>query len=169
MLQVAGYRLQATGCRLQATGCRLQVAGHRLQVAGYRLQAAGCRLKGGEMQSYKDLDVYQLSHKLAVEIHKMTLEDLPKFEMYEEGSQIRRSSKSIPSNIVEGFGKKYYQQEYIRHLTYAVASCDETKEHLEILVETNSLRDKNKFTTLYERYEQLGRKLYNFRQSIQQG
>lgn len=64
-------------------------------------------------QSYKDLEIYQLAHRLAVEIHKMTLEELPKFEMYEEGSQIRRSSKSAAANIVEGFGRKRYQNEYI--------------------------------------------------------
>ncbi len=38
------------------------------------------------MQSYKDLEIYRVSHKLAVEIHKMTLTELPKFEIYEEGS-----------------------------------------------------------------------------------
>jgi len=53
------------------------------------------------MKSYKDLEIYKLSHSLAVGVHKMTLKELPKFEMYEEGSQIRRSSKSIVSNIVE--------------------------------------------------------------------
>lgn len=52
-------------------------------------------------QSYKDLEIYRLAKELAVKIHKMTLEDLPKFEVYEEGSQIRRSSKSVVSNIVE--------------------------------------------------------------------
>src|SRR3989338_5069864 len=67
------------------------------------------------MQSYKDLEIYKASHKLAVEIHKMSL-DLPKLEMYEEGSQIRRSSKAIPANIVEGFGRKKYQQDYLRFL-----------------------------------------------------
>ena len=36
----------------------------------------------------------------------MTLDNLPKFEMYEEGSQIRRSSKAVASNIVEGFGRR---------------------------------------------------------------
>ena len=52
------------------------------------------------MQSYKDLEIYQLSHKLGLDIHKMSLE-LPKFELYEEGSQIRRSSKAISTNIVD--------------------------------------------------------------------
>lgn len=51
--------------------------------------------------SYRGLDIFQLAKKLAIEIHRMTLE-FPKFELYEEGSQIRKSSKSIVSHIVEG-------------------------------------------------------------------
>ncbi|MES0350947.1 MAG: four helix bundle protein [Desulfobacteria bacterium] len=43
------------------------------------------------MKSYKDLEVYSLSYDLAVKVHKMSLK-LPKYETYEEGSQIRRSS-----------------------------------------------------------------------------
>ena len=69
------------------------------------------------MQSYKDLEIYRLSHDLAVKLHEMTLQDLPKFEMFEQGSQIRRSSKSIAATIVEGYGRKVYQQEFIRYLT----------------------------------------------------
>ena len=56
-------------------------------------------------KSYRDLEIYRLSKKLAVDVHRMTLEELPKFEMFEEGSQIRKSSKSVVSNIVEGFGR----------------------------------------------------------------
>jgi four helix bundle protein len=120
------------------------------------------------MQSYKELDIYQLAHALAVDIHKMTLEDLPSFERYEEGSQIRRSAKAIPAAIVEGFGRKLYQQDFIRYLTSALASCDETKEHLELLFETGSLTNESKFKELLTRCEELGRKLYRFRESVQQ-
>jgi four helix bundle protein len=91
-------------------------------------------------QSYKDLEVYLLAKELAVKIHRLTIEKLPKFEMYEEGSQIRRSSKSIASNIVEGFGRRRYKNEFIQFLTYAIASCDETKVHLDILHETGHLK-----------------------------
>ncbi len=45
-------------------------------------------------QSYRDLEIYKKAHKLAIEIHEMSLQ-LPRFEMYEEGSQIRKSSKSV--------------------------------------------------------------------------
>ena len=39
--------------------------------------------------SYKSLEIWQLAREVVIEIHKMTLENLPNFEMYEEGSQIR--------------------------------------------------------------------------------
>ena len=119
-------------------------------------------------QSYEDLEIYQLSKTLAIEVHRITLDELPKFEMYEEGSQIRRSSKSIGANIVEGFGRKKYKGEYVQFLTYALASCDETKYHLEVLQGTLSLKgDKVKY--FLERYNELGRKIFNFRRSMIDG
>lgn len=55
--------------------------------------------------NYKDLKIWKLANEVSIEIHKMTL-SLPDFEKYEIGSQIRRSSKSVKSNIVEGYGRK---------------------------------------------------------------
>ena len=52
-------------------------------------------------EGYKKLEIYQQGHELAIQVHEMRM-TLPKFEMYEEGSQIRRSAKSVSSNIVEG-------------------------------------------------------------------
>lgn len=63
-------------------------------------------------RNHKDLEIYQLAHNLAVEIHKMSLK-LPKFEMYEEASQIRQSAKSIPLNV-EGFYRRGYKNEFIK-------------------------------------------------------
>lgn len=60
--------------------------------------------------NYRGLEIYNLAFKLAIEIHNMTM-TLPKFELYEEGSQIRRSSKSVTSNIVEGYGKRQYKKD----------------------------------------------------------
>jgi hypothetical protein len=44
--------------------------------------------------SYKKMEIWKIACAVSVDIHYMTLNSLPKFEMYEEGSQIRRSSKS---------------------------------------------------------------------------
>jgi four helix bundle protein len=97
----------------------------------------------------------------------MTL-SLPKFEMYEEGSQIRRSSKSIRSNIVEGYGRRRYKNEFIRYIVFAIASTDETIDHLEILMETESLKDKILFKKLSDKANLLDRKLINFLKSVEE-
>ncbi|MBI4699188.1 MAG: four helix bundle protein [Nitrospirae bacterium] len=96
---------------------------------------------------------------------KITLKDLPKHELYEEGSQIRRSSKSIVSNIVEGFGRKRYKNEFVQFLTYALASCDETKVHLQMLFETGSLKE-DFYRQYIQEYEKLGSKIFNFRKTV---
>jgi four helix bundle protein len=116
-------------------------------------------------KSYEDLEIYSLAKQLAVRLHKITIEKMPKFEMFEEGSQIRRSSKSIVSNIVEGFGRRRYKNEFVRFLTYAIASCDETKTHLQMLYETKSL-SKDEFAVIFGDYEELGAKLYTFRAAV---
>ena len=84
--------------------------------------------------SYRNLEVWKLARAMSVDIHKMSLTQLPKFEMYEEGSQIRRASKSIRSNIVEGYGRRRYKQEFIKFLVYAHSSCDETLDHLDTIL-----------------------------------
>ena len=43
------------------------------------------------MKSYRDLEIYKVSYDLAIKTHRLSLK-LPKFEFYEEGSQVRRSS-----------------------------------------------------------------------------
>ena len=129
------------------------------------MQERGTRM--AKAQSYRDLEIYQLSHRLAVEIHKVSL-NLPRFELYEEGSQIRKSSKGVPSTIVEGFGRRRYKNDFIRFLVYAHSSCDETIEHLQLLFDTESL-DKDTFDHYFNEYTNLSKKIYRFIQSVAEG
>ncbi len=92
---------------------------------------------------------------------------MPKFELYEEGSQLRRSAKAIPVNIVEGFGRSRYKNDFIRFLTFTLAFCDETKEHLKILYETETITDNDIFVSFIWRYEELGRKIHNFIKAVE--
>lgn len=117
--------------------------------------------------SYRKLTIWQLACQLVIDIHKMTLTKLPGFELYEEGGQIRRSIKSVKSNIVEGYGRRRYQAEFIRFLTYSLASCDETTDHLETLFETGSLQDKLLYNDIHERLQTLGKKINLFIQSVE--
>jgi four helix bundle protein len=99
------------------------------------------------MKSYRELEVYKESKRLAIEIHKVTL-CLPKFELYEEGSQIRRSSKAVTSAIVEGYGRRRYKADFIKYLIYAQSECDETIVHFDFLFETDSFKDQKKYNDL---------------------
>ena len=119
--------------------------------------------------NYRNLEVWQLARETVVVIHEMTLRKLPKFEMFEEGSQIRRAIKSVKSNIVEGYGRRRYKQEFIRYIDYALASCDETADHLDTLIATKSLTDSAIIEQLTEKLDELGRKLNLFLQSIERG
>lgn len=116
--------------------------------------------------SYKELRVYQSAEKLVVEIHRMTRENLPKFEMFEIGSQIRRSINSVKASIVEGYGRRQYKKEFIHFLTIAIASNDETISHLDSLYSTGSLQNKKQFETLSQELILLGKMLTNLRKSI---
>lgn len=117
--------------------------------------------------SYKDLKIWQMARELSVDIHRMTMSALPRHEMYEEGSQIRRAIKSVRSNIVEGYGRREYKHDFIRFLVIAHASCDEALDHLEILHDTGSLTDNSLFTDLHSRIVELGKALGGFKRSVQ--
>jgi four helix bundle protein len=119
------------------------------------------------MKSYRELDIYNDSKKFAVEVHKMTL-TLPKFELYEEGSQIRRSSKSVTTMIVEGYGRKRYKAEFIKYLVHSQAECDETIVHLDFLFETESLADKIKYDDLRNKYDLLSKRINKFIQWVEE-
>jgi len=115
---------------------------------------------------YRKLEIYNLAHQLAVQVHAMSL-TLPKFEMYEEASQIRRSAKSISSNIVEGYALRKYKNEFIHFLYRAFGSSEETGEHLRFLFETKSLTDENLFNQLSAEYKKLNGMLFNYIQYVE--
>ena len=117
------------------------------------------------MKSYRDLEIYNLSYELAIKIHKMSL-GLPKYKLYEEGSQIRRSSKGITSCIVEGYGRKRYKADFVKFLIYAHASCDETILHLNFINDTHELNEKV-ISLFLDSYNALGRKINRFIQYVE--
>jgi four helix bundle protein len=116
--------------------------------------------------SYKKLEIWQEARQLSIMIHEMSLK-LPKFEQFEEAQQIRRSSKSVRSNIVEGYGRRKYKADFIRFLIIAQASNDETIDHLETLFETKSFTDQLQFENIYQALQKLGRKINNFLKAIE--
>jgi four helix bundle protein len=123
------------------------------------------------MKSYRDLKIYSEARRLAIEIHKMTL-TLPKFELYEEGSQLRKSSKSVAANIVEGYARNRYKKDFVKHLVVSQGECDETIFHLEMVYCTGSLTDEEKFNQYRDAYDKLSKMINRYIQwldSVKEG
>ncbi len=117
------------------------------------------------MKTYRDLDIYTMSYELAIKVHEMSLE-LPKYELYEEGSQVRKSSKGISACIVEGYGRRRYKADFIKFLVYAHASCDETILHLNFIKDTHK-NLKLDIESFINQYNNLGKKINKFIQYVE--
>jgi four helix bundle protein len=80
------------------------------------------------MKTHEDLDVWQRSIDIVVEVYKIT-EILVKNKKFELVNQIRRSAISIPSNIAEGAARSG-DKEFIKFLYYSLGSLSELETQL---------------------------------------
>ncbi|HEU5289053.1 MAG TPA: four helix bundle protein [Cyclobacteriaceae bacterium] len=69
---------------------------------------------------------------------------------------------------VEGYGRRRYKADYIKHLTYSQSECDETIVHLDFLFETGSLIDKVKYDQLKGEYDLLSKRINKFIQWVEE-
>ena len=83
-----------------------------------------------KVSSYKDLIVYQKAYKLAMEIFEIS-KVFPKEEKYSLTDQIRRSSRSVTSNIAEAWAKKRYIKSFVNKLTDSLGEEYETEAWLD--------------------------------------
>ena len=108
--------------------------------------------------SFRDLDVYQRSIKIMVKIHKLALA-LPDYERFDLADQMRRASKSVPTNIAEGYGRRKSAKEFKRFLTLSLGSANEMMVHLEIARELGYATPEV-CNNLIEEYNVVGKMLY---------
>jgi four helix bundle protein len=79
-----------------------------------------------QIRAYRDLDVYNLSYTLAMEVFRLSA-CFPREERYALTDQIRRSSRGICGNIVEGFAKRRHQNVFKNSLNNSLGESEETK------------------------------------------
>jgi four helix bundle protein len=116
------------------------------------------------MSGYRDLEIYQLAYNLALKVHGMSL-TLPKYEIYEQGSQIRRAAQRIKDTIAEGYGRRRYKDEYIRFLIFAQSSCDEVLSQLSMISDLYFAEEP--LTHLIGEYNMLGAKINKYIQYVE--
>lgn len=109
------------------------------------------------MGGFKDLKVYQLAYKLAMEIFEIT-KKFPKEERYALVDQIRRSSRSVPANIAEGYRKRQYLKMFSSKIADADGETAETQVWLDFSLDCGYI-SQEQHDTLINRYEEVGRML----------
>jgi four helix bundle protein len=109
------------------------------------------------MQGYRDLKIYQSAYKLAMEIFKESKSFLRE-ERYSLTDQIRRSSRSVATNIAEGFRKRQYPNMFISKMADADSETAETQVWLDFACDCGYL-SKVRREELMNGYESVGRML----------
>lgn len=106
---------------------------------------------------FRELKVYQLAYRLAMEIFHIS-KSFPKEEMYSLTDQIRRASRSVCTNIAEGYRKRRYPRHFTSKMADADGEASETTVHLDFARDCGYIT-MDTYNSLKERYEEAGKML----------
>lgn len=110
------------------------------------------------IKTLTDLDVFNISYALAVDLFNLT-RSFPKEERYSLTDQIIRASRSVAANVAEGWGRRIYENEFKKHLVYAMGSLEETKVWLRFSKDCSYISDAQ-FDLFESRLNECGGKLF---------
>ena len=111
----------------------------------------------GRIRYHWELEVYSLSTEAAMKIFFVS-KNFPKEETYSLTDQIRRSSRSVSSNIAESWRRRKYERAFVNKLNEAEAEAAETQVWLEYAVRCQYL-DEGEGRDLHAQYDQIIGKL----------
>jgi len=109
------------------------------------------------INSVRDLEVYKLAFDSAMEIFEIS-KSFPKEEQYSLTDQVRRSSRSVCSNLAEGWRKRRYKAVFVNKLTDSEQEAGETQTWLEFALKCKYINNEI-FKRLDEKYEHIFAKL----------
>lgn len=111
------------------------------------------------VETYRDLEVYKLSRKLAADIYELC-QKFPREERYALVDQIMRSSRSVGAQIAEAWAKRKYVKHFVSKLTDADGEQQETQHWIEVAHDCNYL-SKESAQVLMDQYLILGKMLHS--------
>ncbi len=118
--------------------------------------------KTKRIRSVRELEVYKLAFNAAMEIFEIS-KYFPKEETYSLTDQVRRSSRSVCTNLSEGWRKRRYKAVFINKLSDAGQEDSETQTWLEFALACKYI-DKETFERLDEMYEHIFAMLFTMEQ-----
>lgn len=113
------------------------------------------------IKSARDLEVYKLSYKAAMEIFEIS-KSFPKEERYSLTDQIRRASRSVPANIAEAWRKRIYPKSFVAKIIDSEAEASETQVWLQFSKDSKYI-DIETYNRLDKEYDKVLGKLVNMR------
>ncbi|HXD31668.1 MAG TPA: four helix bundle protein [Pyrinomonadaceae bacterium] len=108
-------------------------------------------------RGFRDLKVYQMAFRLAMEIFQAS-KAFPQEERYSLTDQIRRSSRSVATNIGEGYRKRRYPRMFVSKMADADGEATETQIWLDFATECQYMRQDQKERFLAD-YAEIGKML----------
>jgi four helix bundle protein len=112
-----------------------------------------------KIRTHRELEVYRLSFDAAMQIFKIT-KNFPKEETYSLTDQIRRSSRSVCSNLAEAFRKRRYPKSFISKLSDSESEAAESQTWLDFSSSCGYLSELD-HRTLNDTYDKIIGKLVN--------
>ena len=112
-----------------------------------------------QVRSVRELNVYKKAFDTAMEIFNIS-KNFPKEEQYALTDQIRRSSRSVCSNLAEGWRKRKYLAVFSNKLSDCAQEAAETQTWLEFALSCKYI-NKDIFACLDEKYEHIFAMLIN--------
>jgi len=106
------------------------------------------------IRTYHDLEFFREAYAAALDVSRLA-KRFPAVEQYELARQLRRAARSIPANIVEGWGKRASTPEFKRYLQIAIGSCDETRMWLDLSKDEGYISE-NERKEARDRYNRIG-------------
>lgn len=114
------------------------------------------------IKSVNDLEVYRLAFDAAMKVFTAS-KAFPPEERYSLTDQLRRSSRSVPANVREGFAKRRFRNVFARHLTDAWGSAEETRTWLDFALKCGYL-PRQVHQALSEDYDRISAMLFRLQQ-----
>ena len=106
---------------------------------------------------YKDLRVYKLAFESAMEIFELS-KNFPAEEKFSLTDQIRRSSRSVCTNIAEAWRKRRYEAAFVSKLSDSDSEAAETEVHLDFALRCGYLPAET-HARLRDQYDHICRRL----------
>lgn len=115
------------------------------------------------IKSFLDLDVYQESFQLSLEIDEL-IKTFPKSEQFLSVDQMKRASRAIPALIAEGYAKRETIQVFKKFLRDSIGEANEMINHL-AFAKAKRYVESQKADDLIERYHMVGKKLTRLKEN----